>query len=277
MRIPNILHFVFGLSERAEDRRLGLSHFLAVKSARAVNEPERILFHCGQEPVGEWWEEIKKMVEVRVVEIPRQIHGRPLVHFAHKSDIIRLQVLREFGGIYLDLDTISIRSLAPFREHGFVIGRQAAVFPWNWKQRIKKFVLEGDRRVLQRPPITGLCNAVMLSEPGSPFVDLWLEAYREFRSAGQDDHWDEHSVKIPLELARQNPGLARLASIFAFHYPLYNPGGLKDLFVHTRWFPLAYLHHLWDSFSGELYLRHLTVEKIKSHDTTYNRIARRFL
>ena len=276
LRIPNIIHFVFGLSDDPADRQLFLFHFLAVKSAAMVNRPDRILFHYGYEPVGEWWEQIKQLVEPRVVEVPQHIHGKPLMHFAHKSDVLRLQVLQEFGGIYLDLDTISVRSLAPLRKHGFVIGKQTVIFPWNWKQRLKKCLLEGTGRYLRRP-IEGLCNAVLLSEPNSPFMNTWLDSYKNFRSRGRDEYWCEHSVKLPLQLAGEHPRWVHIASEWAFHYPLFDDAGLKDLFVHTKQFPKAYVHHLWNSSSRESYLNALTIETIKAQDTTYNVIARRYL
>ena len=277
LSIPNIIHFVLVVEEPSVGH-LTLPHYLAVKSAVVANQPDRVLFHCsGHEPSGEWWEKIKPLVEVRSVQAPQEIHGRPLLHPAHKADIIRLQALREFGGIYLDFDTITVRSLAPFRKHPFVIGRQAAVFPWNWKQRLKKSMLELTVRYLRRPPSPCVCNAVMLSEPDSFFVKIWLEAYRSFRSMGRDAYWGEHSCYVPLWLAREHPQKVYLASEWAFQYPLFDDMGLEDLFVHAKQFPRSYVHHLWESFSRAKYLDHLTIDSIRTQDTTYNRIARKYL
>ena len=50
--------------------------------------------------------------------------GRRLRKFAHQSDVIRLQVLNQRGGIYLDIDTICLRPLQEFRRHDFVMGLQ---------------------------------------------------------------------------------------------------------------------------------------------------------
>jgi hypothetical protein len=67
----------------------------------------------------------------------------------------------------------------------------------------------------------------MLSEPGSPFIELWLDSYKTFRSKGKDEFWVEHSVKVPFELAEQHPGLLTILEPYAFHYPAYDPKGLK--------------------------------------------------
>jgi mannosyltransferase OCH1-like enzyme len=57
-----------------------------------------------QEPHGEWWSETKDLVELVLVEPPTEIFGKPITQPAHKSDVIRLQVLIENGGIYVDTE-----------------------------------------------------------------------------------------------------------------------------------------------------------------------------
>ena len=53
------------------------------------------------------------LLQLRRVEVPLHIHGRPLRHHAHQADVLRLQILLEQGGIYLDMDTIVVRPLLP--------------------------------------------------------------------------------------------------------------------------------------------------------------------
>ena len=38
-----------------------------------------------------------------------RIYGNEIEHFAHKADVIRLEVLRDYGGIYLDTDVLVIK------------------------------------------------------------------------------------------------------------------------------------------------------------------------
>jgi hypothetical protein len=116
----------------------------------------------------------------------------------------------------------------------------------------------------------------LLSEKNSEFVNLWLDEYKTFRSKGRDKYWNEHSVLVPEKLAAVHPGKITRLSPYAFHYPLYDAAGLRYMFEEVKEFPEAYLHHLWESFSWE-YLSKLTVEKIKTKDTTYNLIARKYL
>lgn len=204
--------------------------------------------------------------------------GRPLYHVAHKADVVRLQALKETGGIYLDLDTICVRPIKALLDHSFIIGQElkAEYIPKNWRQKIKytirkKFAKQNANK------ITGLCNAALLAEKNSPFVNLWLDTYASFRSKGRDKYWNEHSVFIPIQLAAAHPDKITFLGPYAFHYPLYDKPGLESMFEKVTNFPEAYLHHLWESFSWEPYLSKLTVKEIFEKDTTYNLIARRFL
>lgn len=57
--IPNIIHFVFGMAEDFEGKPFPLSHYLAVKSAAVVNQPQKIYFHYQFKTAGKWWEKAK--------------------------------------------------------------------------------------------------------------------------------------------------------------------------------------------------------------------------
>lgn len=279
--IPNIFHFVFGMSPDFGGKPFSLVHYLAIKSAIEVNKPEKVLFHYQYEPSGEWWDKIKPYLTLNKIEAPEEIFGNKLYHVAHKADVIRLQMLQEYGGVYLDCDVICIKPFHDLYTHEFVIGQQYKpkyVFYNSWLLRIATAIRRMNRKAFREAEVEGLCNAVMMSQPHSRFIDLWIDSYRTFRSKGKGDiYWGEHSVFIPLALAEKNPTLLHITNARTFHFPLYNGLGLKYLFEKTAAFPEAYAHHVWESHSWNDYLQHLTPESIKTQDTTYNLIARRFL
>lgn len=251
--IPNIVHFCYGFAEDFGGKPFSLVHYLAVKSVYETNRPDRIFFYYKFEPQGEWWDKCAGMIEKVSVEPPDEIFGNKLYHVAHKADIVRLNVLIEYGGIYLDLDTITKKSFAPLLDNKFVIGKQG-----RWRNM-------------------GLCNAVMMAEKNSEFLRLWLSQYKTFRSKGKDKYWDEHSVKIPSVLAAENRDLLHIEPYDSFHYPLYYKTSLKKMFEKKRDYPNAYCHHLWEGGSWDKYLSKLSIQDILSRETTYNLIARRFL
>lgn len=41
------------------------------------------------------------------------VFGQEVEHFAHKADVLRLEALRDFGGVYLDMDVLVIKGELP--------------------------------------------------------------------------------------------------------------------------------------------------------------------
>lgn len=272
--IPNILHFVFGMAPDFGGKPFSLCHYLSVRSAVELNKPGQALFHYQYEPEGEWWQKAKPFLTLNKVVAPDSFMGQPLYHVAHKADVIRLQALKENGGIYMDLDTISVKTLTDLLNYSCVIGQwmKPKYTPKNWRQRIKYKL-----GIIKGKQTASLCNVVMLSEKNNEFINLWLEEYKSFRSKGRDKYWDEHSVYVPERLAAVYPEKITRFSPYAFNYPLYDAAGLRSMFEEVNSFPGAYIHHLWESFSWDKYLSTLTVEKILKENTTYNLIARKYL
>lgn len=123
------------------------------------------------------------MLTLNLMTPPKSIHGQPLRHVAHQADVVRLQALQRWGGIYMDMDSISLRPFKPLLAgHSAVMGKQDSPRGGTSRENSKYY---------------GLCNAIMLSARNSPWVNMWLDAYKEFRSGGRDQHWDEHSVIWP--------------------------------------------------------------------------------
>ena len=107
-KIPNIIHFVFGLKE--QESEFELYRYIAIKSAYDVNKPDKIYFYYYYEPYGYWWNKVKAYITLVKIIPPTEIFGNKLHHYAHQADIIRLQKLIEHGGIYLDMDTYPSRN-----------------------------------------------------------------------------------------------------------------------------------------------------------------------
>lgn len=60
--------------------------------------------HYEHLPTGPWWDLILPHLTLLKTQVPDQIYGRPLTHFAHKADVLRLLAMKHSGGIYLDID-----------------------------------------------------------------------------------------------------------------------------------------------------------------------------
>ncbi len=230
-KIPSIFHFVFGMSETT-DKPWSYCHHLAIQLCIAVNQPEEIFLWFAHEPQGYWWEKTKPLVSLRRMDAPQTIYGRKLCHLAHQADVVRLQKLIEFGGYYLDADCWALQPFRELSSCGTWLGIQAG---------------------------RGLCNATIGAAPNSPFLGLWLDEYRSFRSVGRDQFWDEHSVRIPARLAKENPDLLTVFPSTHFFNPLWHH--IKDIFEtdKPKHLEKSLSVHLWEQFSWE-WLKDLTPE-----------------
>jgi mannosyltransferase OCH1-like enzyme len=227
--IPNIVHFNYGLTEQKED--FSFVYYIAVLSCYVINKPDKIYFFYHYEPKGKWWEKTKMLVESIVVDIPTHIGSKELRHVAHKSDILRLKMLQKYGGIYLDIDTICVRSYKDLLYNKFVIGNE----------------------ITDRGQNMGLCNAIMMAEPNSEFINIWLDNYE---NAFDTNKWQSASTFLPFEIAKKTNCITVLPR-GAFLYPSWDR--LELIFVEPYEIPNElFVLHLWNQHSQKKYLNNIT-------------------
>ncbi len=247
MKVPNVIHFIFGLREDFGGTPFSFIHYLAIRSALETNKPDKIFLYYEFEPFGLWWEKSKDMVELVQVKAPESIFDNPLNHPSHRADVLRLNILQEHGGIYLDMDVICLKPFEELRSYNFVLGQEKDV---------------------------GLCNAVILSEPGAEFLKIWLEQYRSFRSKGFDEFWNEHAVKVPSKLAEKNPDLVHIEEN-SFFNPLYSEADI--LWTDSgATFEESFCMHLWEKLWWDKYLKDLSPEFIKTDNSCFSQLCRQY-
>ena len=215
-----------------------------------------------------------------------EIFGNPIVKFAHKADVLRLEALISYGGIYLDLDVYAIRSFATLMNFPTVLGLEGGV---------------------DKLPIQGLCNGIIVSSPNSTFLRRWYDGYKKFR----DEDWAGLSVKWPLKLAKDHPEELLVLDPYAWFYP-----GCKSIFsstyqqnnpaeperslaclgslagnnnglrlVHSRQASLSgegwdfddshqFAYHAWSSFTTKKWLSRITPENVFEIETSFNILVR---
>jgi hypothetical protein len=254
-KIPRILHYCFGFRQDFGGKPFRLSHYVCIRSAIEKLKPDQVNLYYEFEPSGPWWDLIKGDINPVPITAPREIFGRPLAHPAHRSDITRLEMLIEHGGIYLDADVFVHRSMDALLGHSTVIGREGA---------------EEDGK---------LCNAVLLAEPGAPFLRRWYEEYRDFRGTGPGLHWNEHSVVRPARLAAEHPDEVTIESSKAFFWPLFWKSDLRLIFESDE--PIVteetYATHLWENKAWHRYLSVLTPGDVRRRDGNFHLWARPYL
>jgi len=226
--VPNIIHFVFVVAQgpTAENYSMTFIQFLSVLSALATNEPDELNIHSNVQLQGPLWNILSRHVTLRQVTLPTHWGKKRIINAAHVSDHLRLHILLKHGGVYLDSDTISVRSFAPLRDSGFtVMGKEGS-------------------------PAVGLCNAVVMAAPDAPFLKRWMEAYED---AFEPTGWGEASVHLPLTLSKEfKPPELVVVEETAFFFPSWRGASqtiFRDSNAEVR--PDAYVHHLWGGVTKE--------------------------
>lgn len=234
---PSAVHFILPFRQPA----LTFIHYVSVLSAFWMIQPDRLILWYVRPPQGQHWERLKRnfstsgVLEERVVFIKRaapvEVYSIFLSSVEHQSDVMRLDALLLFGGLYLDLDVIVVKSLRQIiensRKKSFVIGREFQ---------------------------SGLCNGIMLSIPFGRFLALWHLAYQTL----DDSKWSGHSVKLPHVMAKAWPELVHVEDL-SMDRPNWHEREI--IFMRRKngeprtwfWWQINFCVHLWiRSFQGQM-------------------------
>jgi hypothetical protein len=251
--IPKVLHYIFGMASRTGGKPWSLVHYVCLRSAIERIRPTDVFFYCEDEPTGPWWELTCGLVSVERIKAPREIFGNPLLHDAHRADVVRLENLLRKGGIYLDVDVFVHGAFDSLLGHATVLGKQVV-----------------DETVI------GLGNSIILAEPQASFLKRWYSEYASFRSKGQDAYWDEHSIRLPYELSKRFPDEITILPHTAFFWPTHTTEDLELIFDSTSPIDISRVcaTHLWETLAWEPYLEHLTPRRVRGFDTNFHRWAR---
>ena len=178
--IPNIVHYVWVIQNKTGDPDFNLRfrEYLSIYSASTYWNPETIYIHTNADgptieraisgESGSKWDPLifnMPNVVVNSVEAPTHAgNGKKIESIEHVSDFIRVQVVNEFGGVYIDWDVIALRDIAPLRNSGFkgIGGRESA---------------------------DQLNSGTFMSKAGGKMIQLWVDGMHESFTGD----WTRHS------------------------------------------------------------------------------------
>jgi len=130
-------------------------------------------------PTGAWWQFARQSV-AHLLPVPyhrpSSVYNRTLLVPEHQSDVVRLAVLEEFGGLYVDLDVIVVRPVDSLLSYDVIMGAET-------------------------PMMLG-SGFILVSRANATFIRLWRQAYAD---DFDDSDWNRHSVYVPMELAKRHP------------------------------------------------------------------------
>jgi len=214
----SVVHVVWFFPPRTT---LRFHEALALMAVQRYVRPRKILLwydSASTPPAGRWWQFARQSV-AHLLPVPYQrptsVFNRTVSVPEHQSDVARLAIVDEHGGLYIDLDVIVVRPLDRLFHFDVVLGAET-------------------------PALLG-SGLILARRPGAEFIRLWRRSYAiDF----DDAQWNVHSCRVPMTLARRNPNLLHV-EWFSMHRPnwyerqwLYTDGMLWD-------WSSNYAVHLW--------------------------------
>lgn len=207
--IPRVVHFVI-ISDHGREAELEFYQYLAIKAALLRINPDSVKIHSyGFNTSNTWWQAVKHRATL-VLHDPKPTltiadgHTYKL-RLSHQTDLLRLEILYQEGGIYLDSDVYALRPFTPLLQSpkNVLMGH------------------EGGGR-------NGLGNAVIVARQGSAFIGKWLAAYYESFD-NRPQMWNHHSVIVPSQLAASfSEDICKL-SPSAFFWPTWSQDHIESM------------------------------------------------
>ena len=257
-KVPNIVHYTWFMS--VVDKPFQFHHMLSVLSVDKYLKPDAIYFHTNQPPTGEYWNRSLQVRNFHVIhrtpsDTVWDVPIRKPLYETSASNVERLKILSEHGGIYMDLDYVALRSFDPLRVWPCTVGTE---YPGR------------------------VCGGLVLCAKDSPFLYMWLKSYI-------DDYqpvWAYNTGIVPIHLAKKCPHLVHIEHT-TLHHPNYLTDELGQLLRKSTWWKRknSYGVHLWyRKWKGYLRGRDLNMTSpdqnltsIRNLDNPYGEIARTIL
>lgn len=248
--IPNIFHFI-----NIGPREFNMMHFLAIYTAKIHNNPDKIYVYVDHEQKNNiYWHILKDLgVIYEFIIAPTEHKGIKLDSYQYKADIIRMEKLLEFGGIYMDLDVLSFKSLGRFLDNKVVLGCEKSSNPESYD--INDF--------------DSITNAIIMTEPNNSYIRKW---YDEIGNNLVNKPWAYHAVCLPKDIlmAENNNFDVHLEKMNTFM-----PFCFRSTYIWTDCDKVldSYTCHLWETIWNRDYISKLNIGYFKSN-TMFARLFR---
>lgn len=120
--VPNYVHFLRYSTNLAN---VSFMDAVCILAAFKNQKPEKIYFHTNLPKFGgKYWDILTKVpgfektIEFQYIEPLESVYGQPLSSWYklwHSSDLLRIDILRRYGGIFIDNDVYLVKNMDEFR------------------------------------------------------------------------------------------------------------------------------------------------------------------
>jgi hypothetical protein len=209
-RIPNIVHFI---KTDGDADNFGLLQYLSIAAASHFIKPAQIYFHCTTVPRGHWWTRARPFLTIKEVPVDRlqhTINGQQVFLAAHQSDFLRIDILIEHGGIYMDWDVMPVRSFQDLLGSSAVMGLEKKIHNYG--------------------EVLGV--AVMMSRKNSP----WMKRFRKemYKKFDGRNCYTCHSTMAAKDLGWRYPAELTVLDHTGFYFPGWTRDAVDLMFDESR-------------------------------------------
>jgi mannosyltransferase OCH1-like enzyme len=258
-RVPRFFHFIY----IAGGMKFNMTHFLAIKTCFVVQKPDRIFLYNDREPVeNEWWDKAKEYCTVIKTTIPTCVNRRGIYYKQHQADLMRVNILEKIGGVYMDLDLLSLKPI------------DGSVVKPLYENKGDRNMYE-EFTVMCRESSEKLCNCFIVSRKGNPFLQKWIYEY-ENRYGEDKDYWGGLSVVAPNRLAETNKEIISILDRRVFLPFLYNDLRFFSEDI-SESLGDSFGVHLWETEADKRGLIPGDREYFKNNDNTFTKLFESYI
>lgn len=211
-------------------RQYSVIQYLAIRCAHDMRSVEggNIYIYNDIEPENnEWWELSKKYATILHVTPPTHINGKHIPYPQHVADIMRICIIYEFGGMYIDSDLLLIKNVSGIME-------EYKSIPFGNVVMCK----ETDNKIW---------NGMIIAEAHNSFLKRWIREYEtKYGDASGGCWWAGLSVETPMRLYKED-----CTDVVLLDTHTFLPFGFYDDSIYrngsTNPYPLSYGIHLWET------------------------------
>jgi hypothetical protein len=263
--VPKKIYYVFGLDKEFIKKPFSFYNYLCILSAKIVNPTYQITVFYKYRPPTFYFDELESFCELIQLDEKSPLTKEQNLsldkinfsYYEHRCDLMRLYILYNYGGIYLDVDVVCTKPFDTLLSHKMVMGEEYARY----------------KNIPYYKVLIGLCNAVIMCEPNNQFIKKWIDEYFiEYKQ----NWWDYNCIQVPRLIAKKHPSLINIQPQNSFFKFSYDCEGYLNLLEYNSDISDCYCIHLWTSMFGK-YLNKYDEKYILTNSDTLSNIFKRLL
>ncbi len=231
--IPKIVHLIY-----FKERELELYNYVCILSMIQHMKDYSFVMYNDIEPTENiYWQKLKNnsKIDFKKHNRPKEFDGFDINYVQYAADITRLELLYEYGGIYMDLDMLILKNFDNLiKNKDFYISYESGK----------------DDSVL--------INSILISKPKNEFIKIWLDS---FKTGLRMNKWAYH-------ISKQNKYLLDTNKSYLIKYNIEILD--SKYFFNFRWTDIDKFQNIKDNITQDMYGIHLFDTILK--DTLKNNI-----